>query len=46
MEGNKESNTVNDENGLHVAGLPFETTEEDLILFFKDYKIENVQLVK
>jgi hypothetical protein len=31
---------------LHIAGLPIETTEEDILNFFKDYKVEQIRLIK
>jgi RNA recognition motif-containing protein len=31
---------------LHVSGIPFETTEEDILNLFKDYKIKSVKILK
>ncbi len=31
---------------LHITGLPSETTEEDIFLFFKDYYIKSAKIIK
>lgn len=31
-------------NWLHIAGLPFETTEEDIAYLFKEYSIDNLKV--
>jgi RNA recognition motif-containing protein len=51
MKENNSSVTVSDEstiptNSLHVSNLPFDTTEEDLHLLFKDYGVTSIQLLK
>ncbi len=33
-------------SSLHISGLPFETTEEDIVLFFRDYRLISVKLIK
>ena len=33
-------------NSLHISGLSIETNENDLILFFKDYKVISVKLIQ
>jgi RNA recognition motif-containing protein len=39
-------NTVYEDKTLHVSDIPFETTEDDLYNFFKDFKIEQIKIVK
>jgi RNA recognition motif-containing protein len=31
---------------LHMSGLPSETTEDDIFLFFKDYNVKSAKIVK
>ena len=36
----------NTSNCLHISGLPFETNEEDILLFLKEYKVNSVKVLK
>ena len=33
-------------NCLHISSLPFDTTEEDLLILFKDYSVKSVKVFK
>lgn len=46
QEFHSKANAVNSENTLHIAGLPMEATEQDLIFFFKEYNVKNLKIIK
>ena len=31
---------------LHISGLPFETTEEDILILLKDFGVKSVKVFK
>ncbi len=46
MQNNSNSFTEENNLSLHVSGLPFETTEEDILYLFKDYRIKSAKILK
>lgn len=45
QNGNSSTN-IQTSRSLHVSGLPLETTEEDILFFFKDYGISSAKIFK
>jgi RNA recognition motif-containing protein len=34
----------NSSNTLHISNIPFDTKEEDLFYFFKDYNVQSIKI--
>ena len=46
MKNTSNSLSENNLHSLHLSGFPFETSEEDILLFFKDYKIKSAKVYR